>query len=152
MPGTLNLRKSLVGLPRILLYCYRPVSVASMYAHAASPDPLGYISSPFNRAKRDQKLTLSFIRTAATFSTSRPPRSAYRCRSRVFHALFPHIERHRLIQVIRGVGFFHRSGGDGLRSDPEFSSVSKANTRAFCDTHSESTIVYHLPALRLNFG
>ena len=40
--GPLNLGKSLVGLPRILLYCYKPVSVASMYAHAASPDPLGY--------------------------------------------------------------------------------------------------------------
>jgi hypothetical protein len=32
--GPLNLGKSLVGLPRILLYYYRPVSVASMYAHA----------------------------------------------------------------------------------------------------------------------
>ena len=40
--GPLNLGKSLVGLPRILPYCYKPVSVASMYAHAASPDPLGY--------------------------------------------------------------------------------------------------------------
>jgi hypothetical protein len=35
--GPLNLGKSLVGLPRILLYYYRPVSVASMYAQAASP-------------------------------------------------------------------------------------------------------------------
>ena len=40
--GPLNLVNSLVGLPRILLYCYKPVSVASMYAHAVSPDPLRY--------------------------------------------------------------------------------------------------------------
>ena len=33
MPDTLDLRNSLVVLRRILLYCYRPVTVASMYAH-----------------------------------------------------------------------------------------------------------------------
>ena len=43
--GPINLGNSLVGLPRILLYCYKPVSVASMYAHAASPDPLRRLQS-----------------------------------------------------------------------------------------------------------
>jgi hypothetical protein len=34
VPDTLSLRNSLVVLPRILLYCYKPVTVAFMYAHA----------------------------------------------------------------------------------------------------------------------
>ena len=47
--GPLNLGKSLVGLPRILPYCYKPVSVASMYAHRASLDPLAHFASRASR-------------------------------------------------------------------------------------------------------
>ena len=60
--------------------------------------------------------------------------------------------QYRLVQVIRVVRFFHRSGADGLRSDPEFYSVSPANNRAFCDSHSDLTIVHHILALRLNLA
>jgi hypothetical protein len=50
------------------------------------------------------------------------------------------------------VRLFHRSWGDGLRSDAEFYSVFKAQSHAFCDSHSDSAIVYRIPAGRLTFG
>jgi hypothetical protein len=53
-PGTLNLSHTLVGLPRILPYCYRPVVVASMYAHEISPDPLGQ-GDPKGRSGRKDR-------------------------------------------------------------------------------------------------
>lgn len=49
-PGTLSLGNTLVGLPFILSYCYRPDAVASMYAHGTSPDPLGHFHSGASRS------------------------------------------------------------------------------------------------------
>ena len=94
-----------------------------MYAHAASPDPLGYISSSFNRAKRDQKLALSFIRTAATFSTSRPPRSAYRCRRSCFSCTF---SAHRKACFSMKASTTHNRGSSRGQANESGSSIRRS--------------------------
>jgi hypothetical protein len=60
---------SLVVLPRILLYCYRPVTVASMYAHAIAQIVAGGIKEILDSGSQTNIPKIA-VRDLHTISTS----------------------------------------------------------------------------------